>query len=684
MHGKQGWKRVALSLLLTATMLLQCAAPIGGMVLAAETEQSQPVVQAAQPSEAPKSEPTAAPTAEPTEAPKAEPTTEPIEAPQGESTVEPTAEPIETPESEPDDKPAATDEPMATPDAHPKDKTEVGSDSDQDAPREPRALDTLDKVELLDANGGKIEEGASLPKPGDGAKVRLRFDGVKDLAAGDYTVVELPGALRFAKDDEGTLKGGVGEWTLDASERKVKWTFNEKTDGKCSGEIVLEAELAYDGEGDVKLVFEVKSVARSLVLTFAPYVDAAAREARETADEVEEGGDADEDGDVEENGDAEGNDDTNEENGDANEVNGDADDENGYNAPKVKISKVTVTGGPELPGATLKLYDVETGEMIRQWVSGTTPTEFEISGGEGKQYRLVEEISPDGYALAEEIVFTMGEQGSVTPLEMLDKPTHVTISKVGITGGPELPGATLKLLDAEGKLIETWVSGDKPHEIVARLIAGKTYTLVEESAPDGYTVAESITFTVSRDGRVDKVTMLDKPTDVSISKRRITGSAELKGATLKLVDAEGRMIERWVSGNRPHRIVAKLLAGETYTLIEESAPKGYKIAKPITFTVKMNGEPQRIIMRDALIDPETGDPNEPGTPGYGDPNEPGTPGYGEPGEPGTPGYGVLPETGDNTNAALWLGVLGASLLLLATAVALLMRKRRKTGTGANK
>ena len=63
-----------------------------------------------------------------------------------------------------------------------------------------------------------------------------------------------------------------------------------------------------------------------------------------------------------------------------------------------------------------------------------------------------------------------------------------------------LPPAVKRSLYEDGVVVEEWVSYEHPHFIEAQLIAGKTYTLKETIAPDGYTIANSIDFTVNEDG----------------------------------------------------------------------------------------------------------------------------------------------------------------------------------------
>lgn len=69
------------------------------------------------------------------------------------------------------------------------------------------------------------------------------------------------------------------------------------------------------------------------------------------------------------------------------------------------VSKRELTGDGELPGATLTIQDKD-GNVVRQWVSGDTPTE--IRGLEfDTVYTLVETAAPNGYELAESIRFKL-------------------------------------------------------------------------------------------------------------------------------------------------------------------------------------------------------------------------------------------------------------------------------------
>ena len=89
---------------------------------------------------------------------------------------------------------------------------------------------------------------------------------------------------------------------------------------------------------------------------------------------------------------------------------------------KVRISKRDITTGEELPGATLQIID-EGGNVVEEWVSTDEAHFIEGKLIAGKEYTLRETIAPDGYEIANEIRFTVNEDGSVTEVVMYDELT---------------------------------------------------------------------------------------------------------------------------------------------------------------------------------------------------------------------------------------------------------------------
>ena len=253
---------------------------------------------------------------------------------------------------------------------------------------------------------------------------------------------------------------------------------------------------------------------------------------------------------------------------------------------RTEISKKDAATGEELPGATLSLKEKETGDLIETWVSTEQP---HIIRGlhQGKTYVLTEDLAPLGYALCQDVEFTInGAHGVTNKVEMIDELTVAEISKKDATTGEELPGATLSLKEKETEdLIETWVSTEQPH-IIRGLHQGKTYVLTEDLAPLGYALCQDVEFTINgAHGVTNKVEMIDELTVAEISKKDATTGEELPGATLSLKEKETEdLIETWVSTEQPH-IIRGLHQGKTYVLTEDAAPTGYQIAKPVEFTV---------------------------------------------------------------------------------------------------
>ena len=289
------------------------------------------------------------------------------------------------------------------------------------------------------------------------------------------------------------------------------------------------------------------------------------------------------------------------------------------NVPNVvEISKTDITNGKEISGAHLKLTDMD-GNIIEEWVS--TEESHIIYGLADGQYRLIESIAPDKYEIASSVtqgtmpedveekknveglnsegIFTVKDSLVVQKVTMKDSPYRwVDISKKELTGDDELPGCTLTIRDAQGNVVDTWVSGTESHKV--QLHSG-SYTLTEENPAAGYVTAETINFEVIQtsdtDYNVMPVVMKDDVTKVTVSKKDITNGNEIPGAHLIIKNDKDGIVEEWDSTTETHYI-EKLPIG-SYTLTEITAPNGYEVAETISFTVKDTGEIQHVEMFDS-------------------------------------------------------------------------------------
>lgn len=195
----------------------------------------------------------------------------------------------------------------------------------------------------------------------------------------------------------------------------------------------------------------------------------------------------------------------------------------------VEFTKTSLTDGKEIEGAKLKVTD-ESGNTVDEWTSGKEAHIIkELTAG--KKYTMTETLPADGYVTAESITFTVEDTSEVQKVEMKDDVTKVQISKTDISG-KELPGAKLTILDKDGKTVESWTSEGKPHYI--EMLPIGEYTLREETAPDGYLVAEDVKFTVKDTGEIQKVVMKDEakpeetPTETPTETPETTPTPETK------------------------------------------------------------------------------------------------------------------------------------------------------------
>ena len=131
--------------------------------------------------------------------------------------------------------------------------------------------------------------------------------------------------------------------------------------------------------------------------------------------------------------------------------------------------------------------------MAQRMKRGSTKEPHVVYGLPEGTYTLHEELAPyeDGYVSASDVTFDVLEDGSIAEVEMEDEYSKIDISKTDLTTGEEIPGATLRILDPDGKVLEEWVTDGKPHR-VEKLPIGEELTLREISAPDGYIVAEGV------------------------------------------------------------------------------------------------------------------------------------------------------------------------------------------------
>lgn len=328
-----------------------------------------------------------------------------------------------------------------------------------------------------------------------------------------------------------------------------------------------------------------------------------------------------------------------------------ADVQAGNTQTSTTVSKTSVANSGELAGCDLQITDAE-GNVIVKWTSGSAESivlndKLEAMGYRNvtavpdekgavqingllhdTTYTLTETRPADGFVTAGSISFQLAEgenkqtlvavvrDGKVTLqqdniVRMVDDTTKVEISKTDITGEEEIPGCELEIKEKDtDTVLDAWTSTEEKHLIEQKFVAGKTYVLTEKRPADGYATADSIEFTVEDTGEIQRVGMKDDTTKIRLIKLASDTGQGMRGAKFEVYGSQGKKVMSFRSKEDGYDITGKLAVGETYTFKEVEAPKGYRLAKPVKYTVKDTGEVQEVSVTDKKIPkpkvPQTG------------------------------------------------------------------------------
>lgn len=319
---------------------------------------------------------------------------------------------------------------------------------------------------------------------------------------------------------------------------------------------------------------------------------------------------------------------------------------------KTIFSKADV-GGTQINGAHVQILNKDK-EIVYEFVTSDEP--LQIDGLKDGKYYFHEDLSPLGFALSNDIEFTV-KDSEIQKVEMTD---YIVDAKVDEQGN-YLKGVGLEIVSEKTKnIVDKWTTGqhifdfsdemiatlenvetvsdlfiseddstvlykavktnkddymlmlqsngetnyyfvdrngDETRHLVRNLINDSSYILRETDVPKGYSTAEEQKFTL-KDENVS-LTMINETIKTSWHKVDVSGN-ELEGAHLRVTELDGTVIDDWISTKESHTINGILEKNKEYYFEETIAPDGYELAQKVKFKIDDTGKIQHFYLTNNL------------------------------------------------------------------------------------
>lgn len=329
---------------------------------------------------------------------------------------------------------------------------------------------------------------------------------------------------------------------------------------------------------------------------------------------------------------------------------------------KTLLSKTDI-GGTQVNGANVQILNKDK-EIVYEFVTGDEP--LQIDGLKDGKYYFHEDLSPLGFALTNDIEFTV-KDSEIQKIEMIDY--TVDVAKVDEQSN-YLKGVGLEVVSEKTKnIVDKWTTGrhifdfsdemlaklennetvssmfiseddstvlykvvktdksdymlmlqsngetnyyfvdkngDETRHLVRNLINDSSYILREADVLKGYSTAEEQKFSL-KDESIS-LTMVDETIKTLWHKVDVSGN-ELEGAHVRVTELDGTVIDEWVSTKEPHAIDGVLEKNKEYYFEETIAPDNYELAQKVKFKVDDTGKVQHFYLTNNLKPKkvETGD-----------------------------------------------------------------------------
>lgn len=276
--------------------------------------------------------------------------------------------------------------------------------------------------------------------------------------------------------------------------------------------------------------------------------------------------------------------------------------ENKVHKSKLKIIKVDSATNKVIPvGGVQFIVKDSDGEYISQQGMDVFTTDDTgkvllkeplIYGG----YTLHEVKSPHGYWLNKEPVPFSITKNSGEILTVRFENTLIE-KKIKVTKVDErdskrlLSGAVFEVRNSDNELVET-ITTDEDGTAATSLLTVGEYTITETKAPVGFILDDLvINQNISDDeDMVYNITIVNKPTEVVITKTDVTDDATLQNANIEVYNSDNELVFEGDTNENGELIIRELPVGK-YTFKETIAPDGYILNEKVyKFEILENGD----------------------------------------------------------------------------------------------
>ncbi len=267
------------------------------------------------------------------------------------------------------------------------------------------------------------------------------------------------------------------------------------------------------------------------------------------------------------------------------------------------ISK-TGSDGTSLSGAGFQLWSKDGKQLLR---TGTTDDAGKLTFGNIRYgtYVLKEIKAPDGYTISDAYVNGVsvtidGKSSAAGALyKVINQKNKVTLIKKDENNKP-LAGAVFKLekksSDGTYTLIKNNIESDKNGKVEINGLPAGYYRLMETKAPSGFIVnTKAIHFSIAKNEKnqvpdVELGSMVNYQGKAALTKKDADGG-NLEGAVFKIVDSDGKTVQKDLVSDKDGKIETSGLAPGHYAFIETKAPDGYVLnTEKIEFTISETAE----------------------------------------------------------------------------------------------